>query len=98
MWRAYLWAAVERKPRTLCGCQSVFCMISARVAPFGRPIRSRIVAPLLWARGALTGWVGANWAGCLAEGAAFCGAAALALPRLWALWLCGVSCLGWAPF
>src|ERR1044071_9937221 len=44
-------AAVERKPRTLWACQSVAFMISARVAPLGRPISSRIFAPLLSARG-----------------------------------------------
>src|SRR5579883_2481229 len=37
--------------RTLWACQSVAFMISARVAPFGRPIISRIFAPLLSARG-----------------------------------------------
>src|ERR1700722_7236353 len=41
------------KPRTLCACQSVAFMISARVAPLARPIISRIFAPLLSARGAL---------------------------------------------
>src|SRR5215813_9253721 len=46
-------AAVDRNPRTLCACQSVAFMISARVAPLGRPINSRILAPLLSARGAL---------------------------------------------
>src|SRR5215831_9079432 len=45
--------AVERNPRTLWACQSVAFMISPRVAPFGRPISSRIFAPLLLARGAL---------------------------------------------
>src|SRR5262249_9325852 len=43
--------AVERNPRTLCACQSVAFMISARVAPLARPIKSRILAPLLSARG-----------------------------------------------
>ena len=45
-------AAVERKPRIECFCQSVAFTISARVAPLGRPISSRIFAPLLSARGA----------------------------------------------
>src|SRR5262249_12589831 len=46
--------AVERNPRTLCACQSVAFMISARVAPLGRPISSRILAPLLSARSDLS--------------------------------------------
>src|SRR6266849_6035738 len=46
-------AAVERKPRTLWACQSVAFMISSRVAPLARPIRARIFAPLLSARGVL---------------------------------------------
>ena len=44
-------AAVERKPRIECFCQSVAFKISARVAPLGRPISSRIFATLLSARG-----------------------------------------------
>lgn len=44
-------AAVEIKPRTLCACQLAAFMISARVAPLGRRIISRIFAPLLSARG-----------------------------------------------
>ena len=40
-------AALDRKPRTLCACQPVVFLISARVAPFGRPINARIWAPLL---------------------------------------------------
>jgi hypothetical protein len=39
-------------PRTLCACQSVAFMISARVAPLALAIISRIFAPLLLARGA----------------------------------------------
>jgi hypothetical protein len=46
-------AAVERNPRMACFCQSVDFTISARVAPFGRSIGSRIFAPLLSARGLL---------------------------------------------
>src|SRR5205807_8961565 len=46
-------AAVERKPRIECFCQSVAFTISASVAPLGRPISSRIFAPLLSARGVL---------------------------------------------
>src|SRR5438067_4676777 len=34
-------------PRTLCACQPVAFMISARDAPFARPIICRIVPPLL---------------------------------------------------
>src|SRR5437016_3852702 len=33
-------------PRTLCACQPVAFMISTSVAPFARPIISRMVAPL----------------------------------------------------
>src|SRR5262245_55590249 len=44
---------MERKPRTLWACQSVAFIISPRVAPLGRPIRARIFAPLLSARGVL---------------------------------------------
>jgi hypothetical protein len=53
-------AAVERKPRTLCACQSVAFWISARLVPLGRPIISRIIAPLLSARGVLASLA---WAG-----------------------------------
>src|SRR5579871_169743 len=68
-------AAVERKPRTLWACQSVAFMISASVAPFARPIISRIFAPLLSARGVLAFFA---VVGLLAFLAAFFGAAALA--------------------
>src|ERR1700722_3199968 len=44
--------AGEMKPRTLCASQSVAFWISARVAPLGRAIMSRIFAPLLSTRGA----------------------------------------------
>src|SRR5215467_15508961 len=54
--------AVERNPRTLCACHSVAFMISARVAPLGRPISSRIFAPLLSARGALGSLSAADFA------------------------------------
>ena len=43
-----------------CVCQSVAFTISARVAPLGRPISSRIFAPLLSARGVLASLA---WAG-----------------------------------
>jgi hypothetical protein len=43
--------AAERNPRTLWACQDVNFIISARLAPLGRPISSRIFAPLLSARG-----------------------------------------------
>jgi hypothetical protein len=45
--------AVEIHPRTLCFCQPVVLMISARVAPSARLINSRIVAPLLVVRAGL---------------------------------------------
>src|SRR5438552_11387664 len=59
-------AAVERNPRTLWACQSVAFWISARVAPFGRPISARIFAPLLSARGVLASLVAAGLAAFLA--------------------------------
>ena len=55
-------AAVERKPRIECFCQSVAFTISARVAPLGRPISSRIFAPLLSARGVLASLASAGLA------------------------------------
>ena len=70
-------AAVEMKPLTLWACQSVAFMISARVAPFARPIISRIFAPLLSARGALA--LRSGLAAFLLALASFFGAAALAL-------------------
>jgi hypothetical protein len=70
-------AAVEMNPRTLCACQSVAFMISARVAPLAHPIMSRIFAPLLSARGAAALRSGL-WA-FLPAVAPFLGAAALAL-------------------
>src|SRR5438105_11430894 len=81
-------AAVEMNPRTLWGCQSVAFMISARVAPFGRPIISRIFAPLLSARGAVA-LACAGLAAFLLTLASFFGAAALALPPLAFFWLLG---------
>src|SRR5262245_39904986 len=42
----------ERKPRTECGCQPVGFMLSARVAPCWRRIRSRTWAVLLPSRAA----------------------------------------------
>jgi len=44
-------AAVDKKPRTLWACHCVTFKISASVDPWGRPISSRIWAPLLSARG-----------------------------------------------
>src|SRR5216684_1738353 len=72
-------AAVERKPRTLCACQAVVFIISARLAPLGRPISSRIFAPLLSARGVLASlaWAGLAFLPALAS---FFGAGAGALP------------------
>jgi hypothetical protein len=84
-------AAVERKPGSNVSANPWLSRISARVAPLGRPIISRIFAPLLSARGALA-WLA--WAGL----AAFLPALtsffreALALPPLAAFWPLG------APF
>src|ERR1700733_4439927 len=44
-------AVVERKPRTLWACRATAFMISAKVAPFARPIISSILVPLVSARG-----------------------------------------------
>src|SRR5256885_11467405 len=51
MWRLCFLAAVDKKPRTLWACHCVTFLISARVDPWGRPISSRILPPLLSARG-----------------------------------------------
>src|SRR5713226_8030446 len=85
-------AAVEMKPRTLCACQSVAFMISARVAPLARPIMSMIFAPLLSGRGALASFVRAGLAAFLPALASFFGVVALVLATL-----AGFSPLG-APF
>ena len=69
------------KPRTLCACQSVAFMISARVAPLGRPIISMIFAPLLSARGELVLFAAAGLAAFFAL-ASFFGAGAFVLARL----------------
>ncbi|MFY9724303.1 MAG: hypothetical protein WAJ87_02355, partial [Bryobacteraceae bacterium] len=49
--------AVEMNPRTLCACHPAAAMISGRVAPFARPIISRIWAPLLCVRPALAAFL-----------------------------------------
>src|SRR5258708_3612479 len=82
-------AAVERKPRIECFCQSVAFIISARVAPLGRPIRARIFAPLLSARGVLASLACAGLA--FLPTLAFFGVAFVLLP-LAAFWPLG------APF
>jgi hypothetical protein len=84
-------AAVDRKPRTLWACQSVAFWISASVAPFGRPISSRIFAPLLSARGLLASLAGAALAAFLPALTSFFGAA-WALPPSAVFWPLG------APF
>src|SRR6266567_9540863 len=88
-------AAVERKPRIECFCQSVAFTISAKVAPLGRPISSRIFAPLLSARGVLASlaWAGLAFLPALAS---FFGAA-LALP-LAPFWPLGAPFFGLVPF
>jgi hypothetical protein len=55
--------------------QSVAFWISARLAPFGRPINSRIFAPLLSARGVPASLVGAGLAAFLLALAPFFGVA-----------------------
>jgi hypothetical protein len=78
-------AAVERKPRTLCACQSVAFMISASVAPLARPIISRIFAPLLSARGVLASLALAGLAALFPALAPFGEAVALPFPAFWPL-------------
>src|SRR5947209_7861514 len=69
MWRLCFLAAVDKKPRTLWACHCVAFIISARVDPWGRPISSRILAPLLSARGRAAE-PATDWFGFL--GGAFC--------------------------
>ena len=90
-------AAVERKPRTLWACQAVVFMISARLAPFGRPISSRIFAPLLSAHGVLASLAWAGLVAFLVAFASFFGAEAGAL-TLAAFWLLGAPFFWVAPF
>jgi hypothetical protein len=90
-------AVVERKPRIECFCQSVAFTISASVAPLGRPISSRIFAPLLSARGVLASLVWAGLAAFLLALASFFGEAAGALP-LALLWPLGAPFFWVAPF
>jgi hypothetical protein len=70
-------------------------MISARVTPLGRPIISRIFAPLLSARGVPASLAAGLDAFFLAAFAAFFGAAGLALPPLAPFWLLGGSSWRW---
>src|SRR5215471_9154140 len=88
-------AAVERKPRTLWACQDVAFMISARVAPLGRPINSRILAPLLSARGALDSLSATVFAAFFAVLAVFFGAG---LPDFAPFLALGTCFLGLVPF
>src|SRR5450631_716277 len=88
-------AAVERKPRTLCACQSVAFMISASVAPLARPIISRIFAPLLSARGVLASLALAGLAALFPALAPFGEAVALPFPAFWPL---GAPFFWLAPF
>src|SRR5450759_2657715 len=91
-------AAVEMKTRTLCACQPVAFMISARVAPLARPIMSMIFAPLLSARGALASFVRADLATFLPALASSFGAAALVLATLAAVWPLVAPFFWLAPF
>src|SRR5205807_9797761 len=68
-----------------------------RLAPLGRPISSRIFAPLLSARGVLASLVAAGLVAFLPALASFLGAG-LALPRLAAFWALGAPFFGVAPF
>src|SRR2546425_2899707 len=95
MWMPCFLPAVEMKPRTLCACQSVAFMISARVAPLGRPISPRIFAPLLSARGVLASLARVGLAAFL-PALAFC--FGLAFVPLAAFWLLGAPFFRVAPF
>src|ERR1041385_8417667 len=96
MLRPRFFPAVDRNPRTLCACQSVAFMISARVATLGHPISSRIFAPLLSARGVLTSVSVASFAIFLVPLAGFFAEGTLAaLAGFLAL---GVLFFGLAPF
>src|SRR5215472_3584919 len=95
--RPCFFAAVERKPRTLWACQSVAFMISARLAPLGRPISSRIFAPLLSARGALASLARVGLVAFLPAFASFFGTGLVLLP-LAALWPLGAPVFWLAPF
>src|SRR6202795_1425340 len=79
-----------------CFCQSVAFTISARVAPLGRAISSRIFAPLLSARGALASLAWAGLAAFFPAVAPFFGEA-LALP-LALFWPLGAPFFWLAPF
>src|ERR1051325_9422730 len=72
-------AAMERKPRTLCACHPLVFRISAKVAPLGRPTNAKIRALLLSARGATTFWVPVDWLAFLFLGLLFDAAVALPL-------------------
>jgi hypothetical protein len=89
-------AAVERNPRIECFCQSVAFTISAGLAPLGRPINSRILAPLLSARGALASLVWAGLAAFFPALAPFFGEV-LALLLMAAFLLLGTPFFGLAP-
>src|SRR5688572_30416658 len=80
------------KPRTLWACQSAAFMISASVAPLGRPIISRIFAPLLSARGPLVFFAEVGLEAFLAILACFFAAGVLVLAPLAVFWPLG------APF
>src|SRR5215471_121726 len=90
-------AAVERNPRTLWACQFVAFMISARVAPCGRRISSRIFAPLLSGRGALAS-LAANLAVFLPVLASFFGATGCVLPPFAVFWPLGAPFFWLVPF
>src|SRR5262249_35175825 len=89
-------AAVDRKPRTLCASQPVVFRISARLAPWERPINPRIWTPLLSARGAAACLARAAWP---AFGAFdFLFRAAWVLPPAAVFWRCGAPFVWLAPF
>src|SRR4051794_11697604 len=90
------------KPRTLCACQSVAFMISVRVAPLGRLIMARILAPLLSDRGVVA-LAALRLAAFLPLLADFLVAAGLVLPPLAFFWPVGapvfrVACFFEAAF
>src|SRR5687768_8566437 len=90
--------AFEMNPLTLCACQPVASIIWASVAPLARRSRSRIMAPLLSARGLHGSFARAGLAAFFAALASFFGAVALALPLLAARWPLGAPFLLLVPF
>jgi hypothetical protein len=94
---AVLLGGGREEARIECFCQSVAVRISARVAPLGRPISSRIFAPLLSARGAQVSLARAGFGAFLPGLASFFGKA-LVLLSLADFWLLDAPFFWLTPF